>query len=172
MFQFSLPNVDDTVVSLSDYKDQSGVIVIFSCNHCPYVIAYEERMKKLHDSFAPKGVPVIAISANDPIAYPQDSPENMKIRARDKNFPFPYLFDESQEVAKAYGAERTPHVFFLTPSNGSWELRYKGAIDDNWEKPNEVAHHFLQEQVQTFLDTGTVAFKETPAVGCTIKWRM
>jgi len=169
---FTLPNIDGKTIKLDDYQDAPAVIVVFSCNHCPYVIAYEERIKQLHDKYEPQGVPLIAISANDPVAYPQDSPENMKVRARDKDFKFPYLFDETQEVAQKFGAERTPHVFVIKYEGGAWKTYYKGAIDDNWEKPDAVTQKYVEDQVDSLLRNGDVAYKETPAVGCTIKWKV
>ncbi len=168
---FTLPNIDDQMVSLTNHQEAPAVIVIFSCNHCPYVIAYEERIKQLHEKYAPKGVPVVAINSNDPISYPQDSLENMKVRANAKGFKFPYLFDETQEVAHVFGAERTPHAFLIKYVDGAWKTFYKGAIDDNWEKSELVNEKYLQEQTDLLLQTGNIEYKETPAVGCTVKWK-
>ena len=122
MINFSLPNVDDREISLADYQSQQGLILIFTCNHCPYAIAYEERLNELYQKYNPLGVALVAISSNDVQQYPQDSPGNMKIRAHDKGFQFPYLFDESQEVAKSFEAERTPHAYFLIPSGDQWKI--------------------------------------------------
>lgn len=168
---FSLKNVDGKMVSLEDYADTKGVIVIFTCNHCPYAIAYENRIKELHRTFEPQGIGLIAISSNDPKQYPQDSFENMKVRAESKGFTFPYLFDETQEVAKAYEATRTPHAYFLVGKEAGWEITYKGAIDDNYKSPDQVTERYLADHIESFLNRGPVKFRETPAVGCTIKWR-
>ncbi len=169
---FSLPNVvDDQIIALDSYKEAKAVAVIFSCNHCPYVIAYEDRMKALHDTYAPKGIPVIAISSNDIIRYPQDAPEQMKIRAQEKAFGFPYLFDESQEVAKVFEAERTPHVFLMQYQDNRWNVVYKGAIDDNWQHSKEVQKTYLADCIEALLRGEELPFTETPAVGCTIKWK-
>jgi len=114
--------------ALGELKGERGTAVIFSCNHCPYVKAYEDRIIELAREYQPKGIAFVLINANDPVKYPEDSFENMKKRAREKGYPFPYLWDETQEVAKAYGAERTPEVFLF---DGELKLRYHGTIDDN-----------------------------------------
>ncbi len=165
---FTLPGVDDKTHSLSDYADKEAVVVIFSCNHCPYVRAWEDRMVQIQADYADKGVQLIAINANDATKYPDDSFPKMKERAREKGFNFPYLYDETQEVARAYGAERTPEVF-LFDKNGT--LRYHGAIDDNYENPNAVRRHYLREALDAVLAGQTPAITETPPVGCTVKWR-
>ena len=110
---FKLKNVDGKIVSLADFKDTKGFIVVFTCNHCPYAIAYEDRIIHLDKMFKPKGYPVIAINPNDNDAYPEDSYENMIARAKEKGFTYPYLFDEGQKIYPQYGATRTPHIFIL-----------------------------------------------------------
>ncbi|MEM6628590.1 MAG: thioredoxin family protein [Bacteroidota bacterium] len=170
---FSLPNtVNEQMVSLDEYREQKGVVVIFSCNHCPYVVAYEERMKALDRQYTPQGVPFIVISSNDISRYPQDAPEQMKVRARDKNFSFPYLFDETQAVARAFEAEKTPHAYLMKYVDGQWEFIYKGAIDDNWQDAKAVKRTYLSDCIEALLSGGAMPFKETPAVGCTIKWKL
>lgn len=169
---FSLPNVvDDQLVSLADYKDHRAVAVIFSCNHCYYVVAYEDRIKHIHDTYAPQGIPVVAISSNDIVQYPQDAPDLMKRRAEDKGFGFPYLYDESQEIAKAFGAERTPHVFLLQYQDAGWTVLYKGAIDDNWQHPKEVKETYLADNIEAFLQEEKLPYADKPPVGCSIKWK-
>lgn len=165
---FTLPGVDGRVHSLAEYADREAVVVIFSCNHCPYVRAWEDRMVQIQADYADKGVQLIAISANDAQKYPDDSFPRMKERAEEKGFNFPYLYDETQEVARAYGAERTPEVF-LFDKNGV--LRYHGAIDDNYENPNAVRHHYLRDALDAVLAGQTPPTTETPPVGCTVKWK-
>ena len=170
---FSLPNtVDQQMVSLDSYRDQKGVVVIFSCNHCPYAIAYEERMKVLDATYTPKGIPFVVISSNDISRYPQDAPDQMKIRAEAKGFTFPYLFDETQEVAQAFEAEKTPHAYLMSYGEGAWEILYKGAIDDNWQDAKAVRETYLADCIEALLRGSEMPHGETPAVGCTIKWKM
>ncbi len=165
---FTLPGVDDKEHALSDYADKEAVVVIFSCNHCPYVQAWEDRMIQIQADYADKGVQLIAISANDAKKYPADSFPKMKERAREKGFNFPYLYDETQEVARAYGAERTPEVSLFDKAG---VLRYHGAIDDNYEDPNAVRHHYLRDALDAVLAGQDPPVQETPPVGCTIKWK-
>ncbi|RMG56751.1 MAG: thioredoxin family protein [Bacteroidetes bacterium] len=168
---FSLPNVDGRNLGLADFPDAKAVILIFTCNHCPYAIAYEGRIQALHDEFAPQGIPVLAISSNDATRYPQDSFEQMQARARDKGFGYPYLYDERQEIARAYDAERTPHAFILLRQGADWSLVYKGAIDDNYERPEAVHDQYVAGTARRILATGGAPYRETPAIGCGIKWK-
>lgn len=166
---FKLKNVDGTWVSLDDYKDKKGVIVIFSCNHCPYVVAYEDRMIELHNEYAPKGYPVVAINPNDPEVQPEDSFEKMKVRAKEKNFPFPYLFDDGQKIYPKYGATRTPHVFLLENKDGEFEVAYIGAIDDNYQDASAVEEQYVENAIAS-IEKGKKADPDfTKAIGCTIK---
>ncbi len=165
---FELPGVDDQVHSLSDYADKKAVAVIFSCNHCPYVLAWEDRMIQLQADYAEQGVQFLAVGANDDQKYPADSFANMKTHAADKGFNFPYLRDESQAIATAYGAERTPEVF-LFDAGGT--LRYHGAIDDNYEQPEAVQATYLRDALDAVLAGQAPAPATTPPVGCTIKWK-
>jgi peroxiredoxin len=172
MFEFSLPNVDEKALSLADFPDAKGFVVVFTCNHCPYAIAYENRLIALHQAYAPQGYPVIAINANDPVKYPQDSFENMQLRAREKSFPFPYLFDSRQEVARAYQAERTPHVMVLQKDEeGELKEVYRGAIDDNHASEKQVKQTYLADVLDALLDGQQPPYRDTPAVGCSIKWK-
>ncbi|MCB0840795.1 MAG: thioredoxin family protein [Bacteroidetes bacterium] len=168
---FSLTNIDDQQISLDNFPHAKGFIIIFTCNHCPYAIAYEERIQAIQEKYAPLGFPVIAINSNDPHKYPQDSFENMKIRAASKGFNFPYLFDETQEIARMYRATRTPHVFLLQKANGGFNLVYQGAIDDNYKNPQAVTETYLTDQVDALIANGEVPYRETPPIGCTIKWK-
>lgn len=168
---FSLPNIDGGEISMESFPEAKGFIVVFTCNHCPYAIAYESRIIELDKKFRAQGFPVIAISSNDVAKYPQDSPENMKLRAETKGFTFPYLFDESQEIAKAFEAERTPHVYIIQNSEAGPEIVYKGAIDDNYQRPAEVKQKYVEEVVEKLIRGENVEYFETPAVGCSIKWK-
>lgn len=165
---FALPGVDDRTWSLSDFAGKPALAVIFSCNHCPYVIAWESRLVGLHDRFADRGFRIVAINSNEDSNYPQDSFENMKVRARERGFPFPYLRDDDQSVATAFGAERTPHVFLFDSER---KLRYIGAVDDNYKDPAGVSETWLADAIEALLDGGPVPQAETQAVGCSIKWR-
>jgi len=166
---FKLKNIDNKMVSLSDYTDAKGFIVIFTCNHCPYAKAYENRIIGLNHKYASKGYPVIAINPNDPKVEPQDSFEGMQQRAKEKDFTFPYLFDEGQNVYPQYGAVRTPHVFVLQKENGKNIVRYIGAIDDNYADANDVSHKYVEAAVDALLSNQPVAQTTTVAIGCSIK---
>ena len=166
---FKLKNVDNKTVSLSDYKDAKGFIVIFTCNHCPYAKAYENRIIGLNHKYASKGYPVIAINPNDPKMEPQDSFEGMKQRAKEKGFTFPYLFDEGQAIYPKYGAVRTPHVFVLQKVSGKNMVRYIGAIDDNYSDANDVSHKYVEDAVDALLSNKPVLLTSTVAIGCSIK---
>jgi len=165
---FNLPGIDGTNHNLLEYSKKKAVVVIFSCNHCPYVRAWEDRMVEVQADYASRGVQLVAINSNDAVKYPEDSFEKMKERAREKKFNFPYLRDEGQEVAKAYGAERTPEVFLFDKTGA---LRYHGVIDDNYDDPAAVKIRYLREALDAVL-TGTLPrTTETKPIGCTIKWK-
>lgn len=166
---FSLLNVDGKMVSMSDYNDAKGFIVIFSCNHCPYVVAYEDRMIDLHKTYAPKGYPVISINPNDPEVQPEDSYEKMVERSKEKNFPFVYLFDRGQKIYPQYGATRTPHVYLLNKKGDDLIVEYIGAIDDNYKDTNAVKEKYLANAVDALLNGEKPEVKETKAIGCSIK---
>ncbi|MFN3555917.1 MAG: thioredoxin family protein [Bacteroidales bacterium] len=168
---FRLLNVDGRYVSMADFPDAKGFIVIFSCNHCPYVVAYEDRMIELHNEFAPKGFPVIAINPNDSIAQPQDSYSRMIVRAREKNFPFPYLLDADQSIYPKFGATRTPHVFLLRRDGANLRVAYIGAIDDNYQDATAVQERFLANAIHAVKNGKTPDPAVTRAIGCTIKTR-
>jgi peroxiredoxin len=165
---FSLPATDGKTYGLDSFKDAKAVCVVFSCNHCPYVQAYEDRFVALQNEFGPKGFQLLAINANDAVDYPEDNFEAMQQRAKDKHFNFPYLRDESQAVAKAYGAVRTPHVFLFDTQR---KLAYVGRIDDSWNAPDKVTRRELAEAIEDLLAGKPVRTPETFAVGCTIKWK-
>ena len=165
---FALPGVDDREHALADYADKEVLVVVFSCNHCPYVLAWEDRMIQIQADYASRSVQFIAIGANDAQKYPADSFPSMKEHARQKGFNFPYLRDETQEVARFYGAERTPE-FFVFDNRGV--LRYHGALDDNYDDPNGVNSRYLRDALEAVLAGDALAVVETPPVGCTIKWK-
>ena len=167
---FELKNVDGSMVSMSDYDEAEGFAVIFTCNHCPYAQAWEQRIIDIHKKYASKGYPVIAINPNDPELAPGDSFDKMKERAEEKNYPFPYLFDAEQTVYKKYGAKRTPHVFLLDKQgNGKLKVAYIGAVDDNYEDPDEVEKHYLADAIESLMADKTPKPKFTKAIGCSIK---
>ncbi len=166
---FRLKNVDGKYVSLSDYPAAKGFIVVFSCNHCPYVVAYEDRMIDLHNKYAAKGFPLIAINANDSVVQPQDSFSAMKVRAKEKGFPFPYLVDADQSVYPKYGATRTPHVYLLERAGGDIKVAYIGAIDDNYRDASQVKEDYLADAIDALLAGKRPDPNFTRAIGCTIK---
>ncbi len=166
---FKLKNVDGKMVSMADYKDAKGFVVIFSCNHCPYVIAYEDRMIELHNEYAPKGFPIIAINSNDPEVQPQDSYEKMIERAKEKNFPFAYVFDEGQKIYPKFGATRTPHVYLINKQGNDFIVEYIGTIDNNYKDASAVTETYLADAIDALLAGKKPAVTETKAIGCTIK---
>jgi peroxiredoxin len=166
---FKLKNVDHKMVSLSDYADAKGFIVVFTCNHCPYAKAYENRIIALDQKYASKGYPVIAINPNDPKVEPIDSYEGMQKKAKEKGFTFPYLLDDGQTVYPQYGATKTPHVFVLNRENGKNIVRYIGAIDDNYADANDVSHKYVEAAVDALLANEPIAQTTTVAIGCSIK---
>jgi peroxiredoxin len=165
---FKLPGVDGKEHGLADYSSAKALCVMFSCNHCPYVQAYEERFKQLQADYGAKGFQLVAINSNDATNYPEDGFDSMVSRAKEKGFNFPYLRDEAQAVAHAYGAVRTPHVFLFDSGR---KLAYLGRIDDSWDKPEKVTHRELAEAIEDLLAGKPVRTPETFAIGCTIKWK-
>lgn len=165
---FNLIGVDGKNYSLSSFSDKKILVVIFSCNHCPYVQAYEERIISLQKDFAEKGVQLVAINSNEDVHYPEDSFDEMIKRSKEKKYNFPYLRDESQVVAKAYGATHTPEIFLFDDQR---KLRYHGKIDDNWKEPDRVKFTYLRNAIQEVLEGKEVSIPETFSIGCTIKWK-
>ncbi|NAY92540.1 redoxin domain-containing protein [Muricauda sp. JGD-17] len=166
---FSLKDVDGNTVSLSDFTEAKGFLVIFTCNTCPYAVAYEDRIIALDAKYKPLGVPVIAINPNNPAAKPGDNFEKMKVRAAEKGFTFPYLFDEGQKIYPQYGATKTPHVYLLEKTSKGNVVRYIGAIDDNYQDASQVEEKFVENAVDAMLGGGEIKVKTTRAIGCGIK---
>lgn len=164
-----LLNVDNKMVSFSDYTNAKGFIVIFTCNTCPFSVASEDRINALDAEFKSKGYPVIAINPNNPDVQPDDTFELMQQKAKEKNFTFPYLYDESHQVYAQFGAKKTPHVYLLQKENGNNIVKYIGAIDDNVRNGDAVKEQFLADAVNELLAGKEVTVKETKAIGCSVK---
>ncbi len=167
--EFNLKSVDSENYSLQTFSEKKALVVIFSCNHCPYVQAYEDRIISLQNKYSTKLVQVIAINSNDESQYEDDSFEAMIERAKIKEFNFPYLRDEDQTVAKAFGATHTPEVFLFDMER---ILVYHGKIDDNWLEENKVKKQYLKDAIEESLAGKEISIPETYSLGCTIKWKM
>ena len=165
---FALPEpAGGRVWALVDF-DAEALVVVFTCNHCPYAQAVEERIIALARGFAGRA-DFVAISANDAASFPDDAPEKMAQRAREKEYLFPYLYDESQATARAYGAACTPDFFLYGPER---QLAYRGRLDDNWQEPEKVQRHELRDAIEAVLTSKPVAKQQLPALGCNIKWKV
>ena len=165
---FDLQNIDGEWIKLTEYAGEEGVIVIFTCNTCPYAQLYQDRIIELHKKYTKQGFPVIAINPNDPISKPGDSFEAMRQRAKEKNFPFPYVFDAEQTVYPAFGATKTPHVFVL---DQSMRVRYIGAIDDNAQDASGVKEKYVENAIHAVKAGKDPDPLKTKAIGCGIKAR-
>ena len=163
---FKLKSVDNKWYSMADYKDAKGFIVVFTCNHCPFAVKYEDRIIELAKKYKPKGYILLAINPNDPVAQPDDSFEKMQERAKEKKFPFPYLFDEGQKIYPQYGATKTPHVFLLDQHK---VVKYIGAIDDNVEDAKAVKEKYLENAISALEKGLDPNPSTTKAIGCSIK---
>lgn len=163
---FKLKSVDNKWYSMADYKDAKGFIVVFTCNHCPFAVKYEDRIIELAKKYKPKGYVLLAINPNDPVAQPDDSFEKMQERAKEKKFPFPYLFDEGQKIYSQYGATKTPHVFLLDQHK---VVKYIGAIDDNVEDAKAVKEKYLENAISALEKGLDPNPSTTKAIGCSIK---
>ena len=165
---FTLPGVDGRSWSTADFAEATVLVVVFTCNHCPYVIASEERLMRLQHDFADRGVRFVLINPNDATRYPDDSFESMLRRARERDFPFPYLQDETQDVARAFDAACTPDVFVFDAAR---TLRYNGRIDDNWQDASKVTREDLRHAIEDVLAGRDITFEVKPSMGCSIKWK-
>lgn len=164
---FDLPGVDGRNHSLEEYADAPVLVLVQSCNHCPYVLAWEGRINALQREYDDRGVRIVAISSNDAKAYPADSFERMIEHSREAGYSFDYLYDESQEIARALGSQRTPEAFVFDADR---RLVYHGAVDDNREE-DQVTTHYLRDAIEAPLAGETPPVSDTPPVGCTVKWR-
>lgn len=168
---FNLKNVDGKMVSLANYADAKGFVVIFTCNHCPFSVKYEDRIIGINEKYSSLGYPVIAINPNDPEAKggEDDGFDDMVIRAKEKGFKFPYLFDEGQLIYPKYGATKTPHVFLLMKTDKGNVVKYIGAIDDNSDDASEVKEKYLENALNSLLEGKDPTPSMTVALGCSIK---
>lgn len=164
---FSLPGVDGKSYSLADFKDAKLVVVVFSCNHCPFVLGSDDRLKALYTAYKPRGVAWVAINSNETTHHPDDSFEHMTARAREDKLPWPYLRDESQEVARAYGALRTPHFYVFDADR---RLRYTGRMDDNPMDASKATTHELADALGALLAGKAPPVPLTNPIGCNVKW--
>jgi peroxiredoxin len=164
---FSLKNIDDTMVSLTDFKNAKGFVVVFTCNMCPYSVANEDRLIALDKKYKERGYPVIAINPNDPKASRGDSFMDMKVRAKEKGFTFPYLFDEGQKVYPKFGATKTPHVYIVNKNN--MKIEYIGAIDNSSRNPDAVSEKYVENALDALLAGKKIEKTKTRAIGCSIK---
>ncbi len=165
---FSLPGTDGKTYSLMNFGDKKVLVIIFMCNHCPYVKAVLRRLINLQSDYADRSVQLVGINVNDIEKQPDDSPENMKALAERKKFPFPYLFDASQESAKAYDAVCTPDIFVYGIER---TLKYRGRVDDNWQHPDQITRHDLKDAIEAILTDQTVNDDQVSSMGCSIKWK-
>jgi peroxiredoxin len=165
--QFDLPGVDGRNHTLDDYAEADVLVLVQSCNHCPYVRAWEGRMVELQREFVDRGVRLVAVNSNDADSYPEDSFEEMRARASRQGFNFDYLYDEAQEIARELGSERTPEVFLFDRDR---RLRYHGAIDDSRDESG-VSQRYLRDAIEAVLEGRDPEVTETSAVGCTVKWK-
>ncbi len=164
---FYLPGTDDKFYSEESFGRYDALLVVFSCNHCPYVQAYEERIMNIQNQYRDK-LRIVAINSNDDKNYPDDSFSNMKLRAKEKKFNFPYLRDEKQEAATEFGATHTPEIFLF---NRERKLVFHGKIDDNWQHPEQVKTQYLRNAIDELLEGKEISVPETFTIGCTIKWK-
>jgi peroxiredoxin len=164
---FNLPGVDGKNYSLASFKDAKVLIVVFSCNHCPYVVGSEDRMIRFYADYAPKGVAMVAINSNETENHPTDSFEHMKTHAAEKGLKFPYVRDDSQDIAKAYGALRTPHYYVFDADR---KLRYTGRMDDNPRTPGAEKTRELRDAVDAVLAGKKPPVEITNPIGCNVKW--
>lgn len=166
---FELENIDGKMVSMKDFKDAKGFIIVFTCNTCPYAVAYEDRVEALNKKYADKGYPVIAIMPNNTDVKPGDSMDNMRARAKAKGFTFPYLMDKGQKIYPQYGATKTPHVYVLERTSKGHVVKYIGAIDDNYQDASAVNKRYVEDAVDALLEGKDVPETKTRAIGCSIK---
>ena len=168
---FSLLNTDGKQVSLSNYPDAKGFIVVFTCNHCPFAKLYPKRFNEMTAKYKKLGVPLIAISSTDTVTYEEDSYALMVQKSKKEKFKFPYLYDNTQAVAKDFKADKTPHAFIIWKENNEWVVKYNGAIDDNGFEPKKVQNPYVMNAVDSLLAHKNVDVKATKSIGCKIYFR-
>jgi peroxiredoxin len=171
ILDFSLKNTDGKMISLANYKEAKGFIIVFTCNHCPFAKLYPPRLNALNSKYDSLGVPLIAISSTDTMMYEEDTYPKMIAKATDEQFNFPYLFDEMQSVAKNFKAQKTPHAFIIWKENEKWVIKYNGAIDDNGMEPEKVTEHYVANAVDALLANKKITIPETKSIGCQIAFR-
>jgi peroxiredoxin len=165
---FSLPTVDGKRAARDDFRDKAALVVMFICNHCPYVQAVEDRLIALAREYSPKGVQFVGICSNDPSSYPDDAPKRLLARWREKQYGFPYLVDESQDVARAFDAVCTPDLYVY---DGARRLAYHGRLDDNWKEPGKVKRRDLAAALDAIVAGSSPAREQITSIGCSIKWK-
>ncbi|MFH0736028.1 MAG: thioredoxin family protein [bacterium] len=165
--RFELIGINNKTYTENSFENKKGLVIVFSCNHCPYVQAYEKRLVGLQDKYK-NDIQILAINANDEKKYPEDSFEQMKLRAKKMGFNFPYLHDITQEVAKSFDATHTPEIFLF---NKSKKLVFHGKIDDNWQDETMVKNRYLENAINELIDEQEISVPETFTIGCTIKWK-
>ena len=168
---FSLKSVSGEFVGMSTYPEAKGMIVVFTCNHCPFAKLYPERMNELHRKYAAKGIPLLAISSTDTVLFEEDGFAEMQKVAQQQGFVFPYLFDAEQTVVQDFGAQKTPHAFLLARSEEGWKIVYSGSIDDNGADPSAVKHKYVEDAVRAVLKHKKVKVAHTSSIGCFIHIR-
>jgi peroxiredoxin len=167
---FKLPGTDGEDYSLSNFSNQLGLLIIFTCNHCPYAMAAWPLTIELYQQFHDQ-VAFVAINPNDPIAYPEDSFKQMKAKAKQWGIPFPYLHDSTQKVAKNYQAQCTPDLYLFKNEGAQFTLFYHGRINDNWQNPDSVKEKNLQDALQKLIASEDPPTDQPPSMGCSIKWK-
>ena len=168
---FNLKNTNGKMVSLSNYKDAKGFIIVFTCNHCPFAKLYPKRLNDLNEKYSKLGVPLIAISSTDTVQYEEDTYVEMCNYAKKEKLNFPYLYDFEQKVAKNFNAQKTPHAYILWKEKNQFVIKYNGAIDDNGMKPNEVKTQYISNALEELLADKPLSVTETKSIGCQIYFR-
>lgn len=168
IIDFRLKGIDDKVYSLNDFKGERILVLIFMCNHCPYVKAVMNRLISVQKKYSEMNVRLIGINPNDTKTYPEDSFENMKLFAKEYSMNFPYLLDETQETARKYEAVCTPDIYVYDDKR---KLRYRGRLDDNWKDESQVKSKDLESALETLLADKEISFEQVPSMGCSIKWK-
>ncbi len=168
IIDFSLKGTDEKFYSPSDFSDKNILVIIFTCNHCPYVKAVIDRFVSFQEKYKNNGIQLIGINSNDPLSYPEDSFDNMKIFSSEHKLNFPYLIDETQEVARKYDAVCTPDIYVYDKDR---KLRYRGRLDDSWKDESKIMSKDLEKAVELLLDGKEIDFQQIPSMGCSIKWK-